>query len=257
MKLAILGSGSQGNSIFVEAKGRRFLIDAGFSGKKLEERLAAINVEMSTIDAILVTHEHIDHVQCAGILSRKHNMPIYITQKSFRSGAKRIGSVSDNNIRYITGDFQLAEGLNISPFEVMHDAELTIGYEINEDGRRAALATDIGYCTNTVREKFRDVNFAIIESNYDYDMLMNGSYPWELKERVKGRNGHLSNVEAGKFIKSIYGDNLQRVFLAHVSQENNTYKKALATVEEYLNENEIKVNIEVALQDTPTKIFEI
>lgn len=257
MKIVILGSGSQGNSILVESKGRRFLIDAGFSGKKLEQRLNESGIAPDTLSGILVTHEHIDHVQCAGILSRKYNLPIYLTNKSYNAGAKRIGDVKNNNIIYITGDFQLADGLKISPFEVMHDAEMTIGYEIVENDKKVAIATDIGYCTNIVREKFMNADIAIIESNYDYDMLMNGSYPWELKERVKGRNGHLSNVEAGKFIKSIYSENLRKVYLAHVSQENNTYKKALSSVSEYLLENDISLDIEVALQDVPTKIFEI
>ncbi len=257
MKMSILGSGSSGNSIFVETGSFRFLIDAGFSGKKIEEKLNNIGIAPATIGAILITHEHTDHIQGAGVLSRKYNVPIYITKESFNCGKEKMGNLKEENIKFITRDFIIGNEINIKPFEVLHDAEMTIGYRIEKKDKKIAIATDIGYITNIVRENFKESDIVVIESNYDYEMLMNGNYPWELKNRVKGRNGHLSNVESAKFLKSIYSKKMKKVYLAHISKDNNRYELAYKTSKEYLEENEIILDIEVAEQEICTKIFEI
>lgn len=259
MKVSILGSGSGGNSIFVESSGVKLLVDAGFSCKKIEEKLNMIDEGLSRIDALLITHEHTDHIQGAGIISRKYDIPIYITPESYSAGESKLGKISDKNLKIITADnFFLKDAIKIHPFDVMHDAERTVGYRIeSECGKRMAISTDIGYVNNIVRENFKDVDIMVIESNYDYNMLMTCNYPWELKARVKGRNGHLSNNEAAKFIKEMYTERLKKVYLAHISKDSNNYELARRTVGEELSNNKIKLDFEVALQDKVTDIFKL
>lgn len=259
MKVSILGSGSGGNSIFVESSGVKLLVDAGFSCKKIEEKLNSINENLKDIDALLITHEHSDHIQGAGIISRKFDIPIYITAESYNAGEKKLGKIAEKNLKIIQGkSFTLKNSLKVLPFDVMHDAERTVGYRIeSECGKRMAISTDIGYVNNIVRENFKDIDIMIIESNYDYNMLMTCNYPWELKHRVKGRNGHLSNNDAAKFIKEMYTDRLKKVYLAHISKDSNNYELAKRTVENELINNRIKLNFEVALQDRVTDIFEL
>lgn len=256
MKLAILGSGSRGNSIFLETDSIKLLIDAGFSGKKIEEQLKKIGEKIEDIDGIFITHEHGDHIQGAGIISRKYGIPIYITKESYEAGILKLGKLKNEHVRFIEGQFWVGDSA-VYPFDVMHDAERTIGFRIEESkGSKVAIATDIGYIDNTVREAFKDVDVMIIESNYDYTTLMQCSYPWELKSRVKGRNGHLSNTDAARFIREMYHPNLKKVFLAHMSKDSNDPKIAWDSVLDELIRNRIKLSLEIAHQDLCTEMIE-
>jgi phosphoribosyl 1,2-cyclic phosphodiesterase len=258
MKISILGSGSSGNAIFLEVDGFKFLVDAGFSGKKLKEKLEGTGEKIEDIEAILITHEHLDHILGAGILSRKYNIPIYITSESYRVCEEKLGKISSENLRLIEDCFNLTESVKVVSFDVMHDAQRTVGFKIeNSRGKKIAISTDIGYINNIVREHFKDVNIAVIESNYDYQMLMNCSYPWDLKSRVKSRNGHLSNEDAAKFIGDIYHPGLEKVYLAHVSRDSNTYQTAINVVTEELKRQCIDVEVEIAYQEKNTKIFKV
>lgn len=258
MKISILGSGSGGNSIYIENNKSKILIDAGFSCKKIEERLVSIGKNIEDIDALLITHEHGDHILGAGVISRKYDIPIYITEESFKSGEKKLGKISEENLKIINGIFQIKQDLLINPFDVMHDAERTIGYRIeNQDGKKLAVSTDIGYINNIARENFKDVDLMVIESNYDYNMLMNCAYPWDLKARVKGRNGHLSNNDAAKFIKEMYSDKLKKVYLAHISKDSNNPDIVVDTIEKEIRENKMKLKYELAKQDIVSELFEL
>ena len=258
MKLAVLGSGSKGNSIFLETDNINLLIDAGFSGKKIEEQLKKIDIDICDIDGILITHEHGDHILGAGIISRKYNIPIYITPESFKAGEKKLGKIDNENLKFIDGKFQINDNILINPFDVMHDAVRTVGYRVeNIEGKILAVSTDIGYVNNIVKENFKDVDLMVIESNYDYNMLMNCSYPWDLKARVKSRNGHLSNNDAAKFIKEIYSDKLKKVYLAHISKDSNNPDIVKNTIDQELKESKININYELANQDMATDIFEL
>lgn len=257
MKISILGSGSSGNSIYLEIDETAILIDAGFSGKKIEEKLSRIGKRIEKISGILVTHEHGDHILGAGIISRKYNIPIYITRESYLAGQNKLGKISESNLKYIDGKFKL-NGIKITSFDVMHDAERTVGYKLEgKTGKKIAISTDIGYIDNNVRRNFKDVNIMVIESNYDYNMLMKCNYPWDLKARVKSRNGHLSNNEAAKFIKENYHKDLKKVYLVHMSKDSNDEKIVRKTILDELTSNNIRVNLEIAYQDTSTEIFEI
>jgi len=258
MKFSILGSGSSGNATFVESCDNRFLIDAGFSAKKIEERLDLLGIECSTLSAILITHEHGDHILGAGILSRKYKIPIYITQKSYEVAKKRLGKVDEHLIRYIDRTFYLSEHTHITPFEVMHDAVQTVGFNIQDrQESKLSIATDIGYATNVVKECFKNSDAIIIESNYDPEMLLTGPYPWDLKERVKSKRGHFSNENAAKFIEAIHTKNLREIFLAHISKDNNTPRLAHKTVSQYLENVGIDIEVKVSRQDEPTRLIEI
>jgi len=256
MRVSILGSGSSGNSTYIETEGIGLLIDAGFSGKKIEDKLNKIGVNIKEIKGLLITHEHTDHISGAGILSRKYKIPIYITKESYYEAKEKIGNINNENLIFIESDFCIGN-IKISPFDVMHDAVRTIGFILsNTLEKKLAIATDIGYTTNIVKEKFKDSDVVIIESNYDYNKLINGPYPWNLKNRVKGQNGHLCNTKASEFIKNVYTKRLKKVYLTHISKDNNTYELAYNTVKDYLNKTNITIDIEVATQDNITEIFE-
>jgi len=233
MNISILGSGSSGNSTFVEIEDYKLLVDTGFSCKKTEEKLEMIGKKLSDISAILITHEHSDHINGAGVIARKYDIPIYITPESYKAGVGKLGEIDKSLIKFIDGSFILDDKVKVSPFDVMHDAERTIGFKLESQlNKKIAISTDIGYITNIVREYFKDVDAMVIESNYDFNTLMNCSYPWNLKERVKSRNGHLSNNECAKFIKEMYTDKLKKVFLAHVSKDSNHLSIIKETLED-------------------------
>ncbi len=153
MKISILGSGSAGNSTFVEIEDYKLLVDTGFSCKKTEEKLEKIGKKLSDISAILITHEHSDHINGAGVIARKYSIPIYITPESYRTGAVKLGEIDKSLLNFINGDFILNDKVKVSPFDVMHDAERTIGFKLETQlNKKIAISTDIGYITNIVRE---------------------------------------------------------------------------------------------------------
>ena len=258
MKISILGSGSAGNSTFVEIEDYKLLVDTGFSCKKTEEKLEKIGKKLSDISAILITHEHSDHINGAGVIARKYNIPIYITPESYRAGAVKLGQIDKSLLNFIDGDFILDDKVKVCPFDVMHDAVRTIGFKLETQlNKKIAISTDIGYITNIVREYFKDVDAMVIESNYDFNTLMNCQYPWNLKERVKSRNGHLSNNECAKFIKEMYTDKLKKVFLAHVSKDSNNISLIKETLEDEFIGMIRKPNCEITTQENVTKLFDI
>lgn len=260
MKVSILGSGSGGNSTFIEVDGVKILVDAGFSGKKIECKLKEINESLEEIEGILITHEHTDHIQGAGILSRKYNIPIYITKESYSVCENKLGKLGAGNLIFIDNEtFVLREKVRVLPVDVMHDAKRTVGFRIEGilSKKVLGISTDIGYVDNRVRELFKNVNIMIIESNYDYRMLMECNYPWELKDRVKSRNGHLSNNDAAKFVCESYNGNLKKVYLAHISKDSNNFEIVSKTIYEELGRFNINIPVEIAKQDQVTKLYEI
>ncbi len=260
MKISILGSGSSGNATFIEVAGIKLLIDAGFSGKKIEEKLNNIGETLENIQGILITHEHGDHIQGAGIISRKYNIPLYITKESYEEGATKLGKIAKENLIFIDiEEFVIKDLVKVQPFDVMHDAVRTVGFRIENilNKKILGISTDIGYIDNRVREFFKGVNIMVIESNYDYHMLMNCSYPWDLKDRVKSRNGHLSNNDAAKFICETHSTCLKKVYLAHISNDSNHINIVRATIKEEMKRRRISIPIEIVLQDTATKLYSL
>ena len=259
MKISVLGSGSKGNATFIDVNGTKILIDAGFSCKKIEEKLVSIGENIENISALLLTHEHADHIAGAGIISRKYEIPIYITRESFLICEQKLGKITNDKISFIDKHhFIIDNKIKITPFDVMHDAVRTVGFKLeDENAKKISISTDIGFINNVVREHFKDVDAMIIESNYDFNMLMNSDYPWGLKDRIKSRNGHLSNNEAAKFIKEMSSDKLKKVFLAHISKDSNSIHCIKnAFIEEFARATK-RPSIEITNQDVASKIFEI
>lgn len=260
MKISILGSGSGGNSTFVDLDGVKFLVDAGFSGKKIEERLASIGENPNNLTGILITHEHTDHIQGAGIMSRKYNLPLYITKESYEVCETKLGKIAKENLIFIDIDsFILKDSVKVSPFDVMHDARRTVGFRIEglKSKKSLGISTDIGCIDNRIREYFKDVNIIVIESNYDYRMLMECRYPWDLKDRVRSNSGHLSNNDAAKFVRELYHYELKKVYLAHVSKDSNNAEIVARTIFEELQRFNLNIPIEIANQDRVTEIYKI
>ena len=239
-----LYSGSSGNSLFVETENTKILIDAGMSCKKIEEALQSIEVNPSSIDAILVTHEHSDHVKGISTISRKFDIPVFSTRETFDAMPAQTEKLSEKNINF----FNLSEkfyinDLEILPFSIPHDAANPCGFNIIKDNKhQISIATDIGHMTKSIVNHLEGSEFVLLESNYDTEVLRCCSYPYKLKSRIAGDTGHLSNAMAGKTISYLANHGLNKVMLGHLSKENNFPELAYKTVVENLMENNLSEN---------------
>ncbi|MDO9565898.1 MAG: MBL fold metallo-hydrolase [Candidatus Desulfaltia sp.] len=229
LSVCMLASGSKGNSIFVSDGLTSILIDAGISGIEIERRLKSKGLYPADLDAILVSHEHADHIHSVGVLSRRFNLPVFISKQTGKAASSQIGNVRDI-VNFESGISFFINTLTIHPFSTSHDAEDPVGFTINRDNTKIGIATDLGIATSMVKEHLKDCSLLILEANHDTDMLINGPYPWELKQRIKNRTGHLSNEESRNLLKDVQHDRLKHVILAHISETNNTPEKALSAV---------------------------
>ena len=257
MKFSSLGSGSSGNSSYIEMGNKKFLVDAGFSGKKIAEKLNNIEKRIEDITGIFVTHEHSDHIQGLGVVSRKYNIPIYLHEMTYSVIREKIGKIDKKNLNFIRGDKVIIGDCVINNFEVMHDAKKCLGYTFEYGEKKLSYASDVGCVNNIIKENLKNSDVIVLESNYDYNMLMTGPYHWELKNRVKGRNGHLSNAEASKLIAQVLNEKLKKVYLMHISKDNNTPELAYNSLYEILErENKSHLEIEV-IDEKGTEIYKI
>ncbi|MFQ5583013.1 MAG: MBL fold metallo-hydrolase [Calditrichia bacterium] len=227
MKFCVLASGSKGNSIFIESYHSRILVDAGLSAKKIRERLAQIDVDADSIDAIVVTHAHSDHVRGIGQFAFRYNAPVYAHPDTLDAIATRL---KPNQISVPWEREFTINDFNFSPFRLSHDCQPTYGYLIRENSKSLAICTDLGMATSTVAEILQGADGLVLESNHDPAMLMNGPYAWYLKERIASRLGHLSNYDSGNLLNRVIHPRLMKVILGHLSDENNTGEIALSTV---------------------------
>ncbi len=225
LAVCVLASGSKGNAIYISDGFTSILVDAGFSAIEIKRRLKSRGLNPKEINAILVTHEHSDHIQAVGVLSRQLQLPVYVNRK-----IKNISSLAStvHEIRTFTSGlpFQI-NNLVVHPFAVSHDAADPVGFTIGQNGKRIGLATDLGTVTPPVMENLKDCHLLIVEANHDLDMLVNGPYPWTLKQRIQSRSGHLSNKQSKNLLRELQHRRLQHVILAHLSEINNTPRKVL------------------------------
>ena len=227
-----LASGSKGNATYISDGQTAILVDAGLSGIELQRRLAARNLAPEKLDAIIVTHEHSDHVKGAGILSRRFNLPVYINDKT-QAASPGLGRLHEIRTFDCGSTFNIGN-LTIHPFSISHDARDPSGFTIGCNGTRVAIATDLGIATGMVKEHLKHCALLVLEANHDPQMLETGPYPWPLKQRIQSRLGHLSNSDSKKLLLELQHDNLQHVILAHLSEINNTPQKAFDEVAQAL-----------------------
>ena len=256
-----LYSGSSGNSLFVESENTKLLIDAGVSSKKIECALNSLEIAPESIDGILITHEHSDHVQGLGTFAKKFNLPVFVNQKTLDAMPKQKEKISEKNINIfkIEEKFEIGD-LKIKPFSIPHDAANPCGFNIFKDNKKISIATDIGHMTRGILKNLEDSIFIMLESNYDPDVLMYSKYPYPLKSRIAGPNGHLSNELAGKTISHLLNSGLQQAILGHLSKQSNFPELAYKTVVDELmstNYDENSLRLSVANRDMPGNIVEI
>lgn len=226
MQFSVLGSGSKGNSVYIEGADGAILIDAGFSGKELETRLGRIGRSLEDVDGIFLTHEHDDHISGAGVLSRKRKIPLFANLGTILGGEKRVGKPYAFN-EFATGDAVECRGLQIRSFRVSHDTADPVGFVISDGRHSLGYCTDTGKVTHLMLRRLQGCAAMIVEFNHNLDMLRNGPYPLALQQRVRSTTGHLSNEQGAECLAALLGDHVQLVVLAHLSEMNNT--PALAT----------------------------
>lgn len=260
MRFCSLYSGSSGNSQFIKAGNTKILVDAGLSGKKLQAAIESIGENTSEIQGIFITHEHIDHVQCAGILSRRFNIPIYANEKTWLAMESSMGAIKPENIKIFEKSIEIGD-LFVEAFDISHDAANPVAYKIFNKDKKISLLTDTGCITDEMKNHIADSDLLLIESNHDEDMVLVGSYPWPLKKRVLGEFGHMSNSLAGKLLVDILKKGSEIVLLGHLSRENNFPELAYKTVECILNENNIYVKdglrLDMTFRDKCSKVYDL
>ena len=247
LSVCVLASGSKGNAIYVSDGDTAILVDAGLSGIEIARRMEAVGLRMESLKAILVSHEHSDHVRGVGVLARRHRLPVYITPATAAAAASQLGAI--DGLKYFeTGrDFNI-HGLAIHPFSTSHDAHDPSGFTIAQNGHKIGIATDMGIATGMVKEHLKACSLVVLEANHDPVMLIEGPYPWPLKQRIKSRNGHLSNQDSRDLLAEIKHDGLCHVILAHLSETNNTPEKALQAALQALDTRD-RFQLHVACQD--------
>ena len=256
LRLSVLGSGSGGNSMVVESGGRRLLVDAGFSCKEIERRLARVGVDPSGFDGLVLTHEHSDHSRGASVLARRYGLEVWATVGTHDALGLAEAGVETRVLT--SGALQEVGDFEVEPFAIPHDAREPIGIVIeSRGGRRVGLAADLGTRSRLAWGRLRDLDALVIETNHDLEMLRNGPYPWHLKQRVAGRHGHLSNRDASDGIPELLSERLRWVVLYHLSRTNNLPALASEAVGEQLALHGSSAGLCVTRQSEPTDWMEV
>lgn len=219
VRVCLLASGSKGNAILVDTGGSRILIDAGLSATEILNRLATVGVAGAELNAILISHEHSDHTRGAGTLARKLKIPLLLSYPTCREIQSIVRKV--DVVEFESGYSFTFRDMMIDPFPITHDASDPVGFVIECNDGRIGIATDLGIATRLVKDKLQGSRLLVLESNHDEEMLINGPYPWHLKQRIKSRHGHLSNTESAAMLEELIHPGLEGIFLAHLSETNN------------------------------------
>lgn len=250
LRVAVLGSGSGGNSTIVESGDGCLLLDAGFSCRELERRLGVVGRSAADVDAVLLTHEHEDHSRGAYRFAKRHQVPVYGTRGTYRG--PQLGGLGAFARPMGPGVPLTVAGFRIVVFPVPHDAREPVGIVVESGGgHRLGLATDLGRRTAEAWRRLCDLDILLLESNHDLDMLRTGPYPWRLKERVASERGHLSNEDAAAGLEALLSDRLSWVVLCHLSETNNSPAMAAAAVQPVLDRRRSRAKLLVAEQRRP------
>ncbi len=260
-KFCSLFSGSTGNCLLIETENSKVLIDAGESAKKIDSALSLIGVDINDIDAVLVTHEHIDHVKSLGTISKKYNIPVYANTETWDAMPDQKSKILDENQKsFIPNKAFEIKDLRFCPFNIPHDAANPCGFNVFHKDKKISVATDLGHITPEILHTLEKSSFILLEANYDPNILKYSKYPYSLKQRISGPNGHLSNISSGEVVSNLIKTGLSNVMLGHLSKENNFPELAYKTVVEeiisnHYDETDIKIN--VAKRNGPSNMIEI
>lgn len=262
MRMMSIASGSSGNCIYIGTDNTHLLIDDGISKKKVLEGLAKLDLKADDIDAVLVTHEHDDHITGLGVLERHKEIPIYGTRGTLARiyNNQKLGVLPEGIFNpFVSGDSLTFGDIIVNSVSVSHDAADPVAYTFTSGNNKAGIITDLGYYTDEIINTFSNLDSVLIESNHDVNMLMMGPYPYMLKQRILGAKGHLSNADCGQLLGKILSNKTNNIFLGHLSKENNFPELAYETVrlEINLGDNEFKAedfNIRVANRTMPSDI---
>ena len=247
IQFCTIASGSSGNCTFISAGKNKILIDAGLSGRAIEQGLTSVGINPRDLTAIFVTHEHGDHIKGAGILSRRYRLPIYMTSGT-AANKSALGKIAPQNLMLVRPDVPVTlEGLSVTPFAVSHDANEPVGYTFQTDQHKIAITTDLGHATDEVAAYLEGSDIIVLESNHDIDMLKNGPYPEVLKQRILSPLGHLSNAACGELLAKVICKKTKHIFLAHLSQDNNHPATAYETVKNILTTDGIDIEKQITL----------
>lgn len=263
IKFCSLSSGSSGNSYYVETDDTKILVDAGLTGKKTKELLENIGVDPSTLDGIFISHEHKDHISGAGVLSRRYDIPIFANSETWSAMENFLGKISSKNRReFDVSDNFYFKNLYVTPVPLFHDAVNPNGYVFQTDFAKLSVITDTGWVSNDMMDFIRDSNLYVLESNHDEKMLINGFYPWHLKQRILSTRGHLSNENCSKVLKELIKGHGEIVLLSHLSVDNNTQDLALGESKKILTEagkdlTNGGVHLDVAPRYINSKLFDL
>jgi len=260
-RTAVLASGSKGNAIVAYTDTTAILLDAGITAKRCTDALQSFQIDTHKLCAIVISHEHSDHIKGVGVLLRKLQIPLYITRKTYEASKDTFGEINQSLVRHFApGDVFEIGDLSVHAIASSHDAVEGCNFTVSQNGNetaKLAVVTDLGYSSRLLLTRLQNVTTLILESNHDIMMLHEGPYPWHLKQRVKSQLGHLSNEQAVGVITQIIHDNLRNIVLAHLSETNNSPSKAIEAMRSYLDEIRHPVRLHVAEQNQPTCLLDV
>lgn len=260
MEMSVLASGSSGNCIYVESDRGSLLIDVGLTCKRIELALGSINRSLNDIDAILITHEHIDHIKGLKVIAKRYNVPIFANKETWIAiDQKNIPVPSEQRFEFNPLQTKEIIGMDIQSFNVSHDAINPQFYTMTQNDKKLSVITDTGYVSDEMKGIIKDSDVFVFESNHDVDMLRMGRYPWSTKQRILSDVGHISNEDAAHAMRDVITDRTKRIYLSHLSQDNNIKELARMSVEQILHRYDIDTKQHITLCDTdkevPTEIY--
>jgi len=257
VKICILASGSSGNSFLVWTDRTKILIDAGISARQLRERLNRLGVAAEEIDALFITHEHTDHVRGARTFARSLRIPVFLTEGTCAACNSTFEQLPAREF-FMPGEIICFKDLQLVSYSVSHDAADPVNFLLCHKNCKVGMAMDLGYTSRLVKERLKHCDVLILESNHDRQMLMNGRYPWQVKQRILGRRGHLSNDQSASVLCEVAHQGLRGLFLAHLSKENNHPRLVQSLFQQTLVEVGLDhVPLFVTSQHEPTAVFEV
>lgn len=255
MKVCVLSSGSKGNSTLVITDKVKILIDLGTTTSYVEAALNNLNVDAKEISHILITHSHVDHIKGLKVFIKRYNPVILVTEDMKNVLEKELGNF---RYEYYEDKKAIIGDLTVNVIKTSHDAEESIGFVLTNNNSSMVYITDTGYINQKYFKILSNNNLYVLESNHDIKMLMDGPYPYYLKQRVRGDKGHLSNKQASDYLCKFIGDNTRKIVFAHISEHNNSYEKVIETFNEELSKNDMKFdNVLIAKQNEATEVIEV